>query len=107
MREVSVPARPLNVGPLGALSSIMSATLIARRWGGRTLLVRCGDEAFTVTYTPWGWNAESVSVDDVVTVRRSGRKMSHGYRFRLGERLASLIVAVPWWAEMLPLSDLV
>ena len=68
MREVSVPARPLNVGPLGALSSIMSATLIARRWGGRTLLVRCGDEAFTVTYTPWGWNAESVSVDDVVTV---------------------------------------
>src|SRR5687768_11683225 len=86
---------------------MMIATLIGRRWGGRTLLVRCENEAFTVKYTPWGWKAESVSVDDVVAVRRTGRKMSHGYRFRLGERLASLSVAVPWWAETFPVSDLV
>jgi hypothetical protein len=83
-----------------------SATLIGRWWGGRRFLVRCDDEVFTVKYTPWGWNAESVSVNDVVAVRRSGHRMSHGYRFRLGDRLASLSVAVPWWAETLPLSDL-
>lgn len=85
----------------------MTATLIGRRWGGRTLAVRCDDEEFTVKYTPWGWNAESVSVDDIVVVKRSGQKMSHDYRFRLGERLASLSVAVPWWAETFPLSDLI
>jgi hypothetical protein len=32
--------------------------------------------------------------------------MSHGYRLRLGDRHASLSVAVPWWAETFPLSDL-
>jgi hypothetical protein len=48
-----------------------------------------------------------VLVDGVVVVRRSGPKMSHGYRFMLGDCLASLSLAVPWWAETFPLSDLV
>jgi hypothetical protein len=86
---------------------MMFATLIARRWGGRTFLVRCDDRQFTVQYNPWGFNAESVSIDGEIVVRRSGHKMSHGYRFRLGEHLASLSVAVPWWAETFPLSDLI
>ena len=86
---------------------MMSATLIARCWGGRTLRVTCGGQTFTVQYHPWGWDAESVSVDGVVVARRTGYRMSHGYRFRLGDSLASLRVAVPWWAETYPLSDLV
>ena len=85
---------------------MLSATLIGRWWGGRKLLVQCDGQAFTVKYTPWGHTAESVSVDDVVVVRRNGRRMTHGYRFRLGGHLASLSIAVPWWAELLPLSDL-
>jgi hypothetical protein len=32
--------------------------------------------------------------------------MSSGYRFRMGEYNASLIVAIPLWAEILPLHDL-
>src|SRR5439155_13867103 len=86
---------------------MLTASLIGRRWGGRTFLVRSDEQAFTVMYTPWGWSAEAVSVDAVVVVRRTGHKMSHGYRFRLGEHLASVTVAVPWWAETFPLSVLI
>ncbi len=95
-----------NQLPVRCPAQMISARLIGRCWGGRTFLVSCGDQVSTIKYTPWGWESESVSVDGIVRVRRTGRKMSHGYRFMIGESLAALSVAVPWWAETFPLSDL-
>ena len=85
-----------------------TVALKEKHWCGRTLLVTCGDgRTYTVEYSPWGVGRESVFVDGAVAVRRSGGgRMSHGYRFWLGDTLVSLSVAIPWWAEALPLCDL-
>jgi hypothetical protein len=84
-----------------------TATLQKKRWYGRTLLLTCDGRDHTVQYSPWGWNRESVTVDGVVAVRRrGGLRMSHGYRFWVDGKLVALSIAVPWWAEFLPVRDL-
>src|SRR6186997_659792 len=86
---------------------MLKARLIARSHLSRTILVEGAAEPHTVRYWPWGINSESVVVDGAVAARRhGGHNMSSGYRFRMGEYNASLIVAIPLWAEILPLHDL-
>ena len=86
---------------------MMSAALVGMSKWGRTLLVQCGESTFVVRYSPWGFNTECVYVDGAVAVRRAGGyKMSHRYRFLLGDQMAELSVALPWWGEYVRLGDL-
>src|SRR5688500_6685370 len=86
---------------------MLTARLIARSHLGRTIRVDDGAARFTVQYWPWGFGTESVLVDGLCAAKRRGwqRTMSGGYRFRLGDYNASLIVVVPWWCELVPLRD--
>jgi hypothetical protein len=86
---------------------MLTARLIARSHLSRTILVEGGPQPYTIRYWPWGLNSESVFVDGMCAARRSGgHNMTGGFRFRVGDFYASLIVAVPFWCELLPLRDL-
>ena len=84
------------------------ARLTFKGWFRRTWLVDTGAFVHTVAYNGWGPGYETVLVDDVVAVRRTGLGgMTHGFRFFLDECCTvTLAVAVPWWCEFLPLRDL-
>ena len=86
---------------------MLTARLIARSHLGRTILVEGEPQPFTIQYWPWGLNSESVFVNGGCVARRRGlHNMTGGFRFRFGDHNASLIVAIPWWCELVPLHDL-
>jgi hypothetical protein len=86
---------------------MLTARLIARSHLGRTIIVEDGPQPYTIQYWPWGLNSESVFVNGMRAARRSGvHNMTGGFRFRVGDFNASLIVAIPMWCELLPLRDL-
>jgi hypothetical protein len=90
-----------------AARNVLTARLIARSHLSRTILVEGGPQLYVVKYDPWGFNSESVLVNGACAARRTGmHNMTCGYRFRLGDWNASLIIAIPWWCEMFPLGDL-
>jgi hypothetical protein len=85
------------------------AELIEKKWFHRVIAVACDDASFLIRYNGRGLGTEYVYVDDVLVVRRSRGNwlMSHGFRFSIGERhWAALSVAIPWWCEVFPFSDL-
>lgn len=85
----------------------ITAELRQRKLFRRVLLITCPEGLWEVTYNGRGYGFESVDVNGVEVVRRSGwGRMSQRYEFRLGERCVALSVAVPLWCELLPVRDL-
>lgn len=88
--------------------SVAIARLTLKRKHLREWQITCDGISYSVRYTARQLGRETVYVDGIAASQRTGSgPMSHGYVFDLNDvTRVSLIVAIPWWCELLPLADL-